>query len=311
MALVSIIVPIYNIQGYLGQCIDSLLMQTFTDIEVILVDDGSSDRSAEICDDYAIKDSRIIVIHKANGGLPSARNAGMDIATGEWLIHVDGDDWIEPETVERFVAAVDSPLVDVVVGGLHFAYDDCLAMDKDYLPEEWQSDKVEYMQRFMQQDWTCLCGTMTRRSLYEEYSLKSPIGITWQEDFYLIIRLLYFAREIRVVQRAFYNYRQRSDSIMNSWSDRTIESGKRVVESTMQFFEEHDHSVFFEKFLSWRWFNIMQNKISDHRYYVDIQQMTSKYRHYILTCPYLSVKRKAVYLLHSFGVLGFFHIYRK
>lgn len=98
--LISIIVPVYNMENYLSVCVDSILAQTYTNLEIILVNDGSKDSSAQICDEYAEKDTRIKVVHKANGGLSSARNAGMDIATGEYIGFVDSDDSIRPNFFE-------------------------------------------------------------------------------------------------------------------------------------------------------------------------------------------------------------------
>lgn len=95
MPIVSIIVPVYNVEKYINRCIDSILAQTFTDWECILVDDGSPDKSGEICDEYSARDSRIRVIHKPNGGVSSARNVGINLATGEWITFVDSDDFID------------------------------------------------------------------------------------------------------------------------------------------------------------------------------------------------------------------------
>lgn len=97
----SIIVPIYNVEKYLNKCVDSLLNQTFKDFELILVDDGSPDNCPSICDDYAERDSRVRVIHKKNGGLVSARNAGLLSAKGEYVFHIDGDDWVSIELLEK------------------------------------------------------------------------------------------------------------------------------------------------------------------------------------------------------------------
>ena len=95
--LVSVIVPVYNVEGYLEQCVDSLTKQTLQDIEIILVDDGSTDRSGNMCDTYAQEDQRILVIHKDNGGVSSARNAGIEAARSDYIIFVDSDDWVEPD----------------------------------------------------------------------------------------------------------------------------------------------------------------------------------------------------------------------
>lgn len=95
--VISVIVPIFNISKYLDKCIESILNQSYSDLEIILVDDGSSDNSGSICDYYATMDKRIRVIHKENGGLVSARKAGLEIATGEYIAFIDGDDWIDAE----------------------------------------------------------------------------------------------------------------------------------------------------------------------------------------------------------------------
>lgn len=102
---VSVIVPIYKIERYLHQCVDSIIAQTFTDFELLLIDDGSPDGCPAICDEYAQKDARIRVFHKPNGGLTSARNHGLDNAKGDWIMHIDGDDWIEPTYIEELYNA--------------------------------------------------------------------------------------------------------------------------------------------------------------------------------------------------------------
>ncbi|MBS5190335.1 MAG: glycosyltransferase family 2 protein [Lachnospiraceae bacterium] len=99
--LVSVIVPIYNVEKYLGQCIDSLVNQTYRELEIILVDDGSKDNSGSICDIYAKEDFRVKVIHKSNGGLSSSREAGINVASGDYVMIIDGDDWINTDTIQE------------------------------------------------------------------------------------------------------------------------------------------------------------------------------------------------------------------
>lgn len=115
--LISVIVPIYKVEDYLPKCVDSILSQTYSHLEIILVDDGSPDRCGEICDEYAERDSRIQVIHKRNGGLSSARNAGIDIARGDYFSFVDSDDWIEPDMYEAMLSAAQEYDVPLVCAG--------------------------------------------------------------------------------------------------------------------------------------------------------------------------------------------------
>lgn len=115
MPLLNIIIPIYNAESHLKKCIESLLRQTHTTWNAILIDDGSTDKSGEICDEYALKDCRIQVIHKTNGGVSSARNAGLDVATGDWVVFVDSDDWCEPDYLAAFFDIEDALTEDDIV----------------------------------------------------------------------------------------------------------------------------------------------------------------------------------------------------
>lgn len=117
MPKVSVIVPVYNTEKYLARCIDSILAQTFTDFELILVNDGSKDNSGKICDEYAAKDHRIVVIHKENGGVSSARNKGIDAAQGEWISFIDADDWITPSYLFDFITDISISYADIVFHG--------------------------------------------------------------------------------------------------------------------------------------------------------------------------------------------------
>lgn len=112
--LVTIIIPVWNVESYIRKCLDSLLCQTYSHTEIILVDDGSPDNSGKICDDYAVRDERIRVIHQTNKGVSVARQKGLDVAAGEWVIHVDPDDYVEPNMIEKLVAKAIKSKADMV-----------------------------------------------------------------------------------------------------------------------------------------------------------------------------------------------------
>lgn len=118
---ISVIVPVYKVEDYLEECVTSIRNQTYENTEIILVDDGSPDRSGEMCDQLATQDSRIKVVHKENGGLSSARNAGLDVATGEYVSFVDSDDWIAPDMYQRLLGLMEQHNAQIAAGGLQFS----------------------------------------------------------------------------------------------------------------------------------------------------------------------------------------------
>ena len=162
----SVIVPIYNIEKFLPCCIDSVLAQKFTDWELILVDDGSKDSSSSICDAYAAKDDRIRVIHKSNGGLTSARNAGLAIASGEWIMHLDGDDWVEPDMLDVLLRKAEVTDSEIVFGDIEFNYPDHA---ENYQVSTWDGNQKESLNKYIASVWTCLCGGIAKKSLYQKH----------------------------------------------------------------------------------------------------------------------------------------------
>lgn len=124
-AKVSVVIPVYNVEKYLIECVDSALLQTYENVEIILVDDGATDSSGEMCDEYAQKDSRIKVIHRKNGGLSAARNTGLDAASGEYIYFLDSDDYIEKNTISDLVSTIEQEDADVVFFDGYVFYTDC------------------------------------------------------------------------------------------------------------------------------------------------------------------------------------------
>ena len=138
--LISVIVPIYNVETYLPQCLDSIIVQTWNNLEIILINDGSTDNSGHICDAYVAKDSRIKVVHKSNGGLSAARNSGLDIANGEYIGFVDSDDWIEPTMYENLFAGFSLGNNVILTNGMIYRYDGTNDEDSLTRPDLWKRD---------------------------------------------------------------------------------------------------------------------------------------------------------------------------
>lgn len=144
--LISVIVPIYNVEKYLTKCIESIINQTYENLEIILVDDGSPDNCPIICDEYAKRDSRVKVIHKKNGGLSDARNAGLDIATGEYIMFIDSDDFVEIDMMESMMNNMIDNNVDLVVCNIKYIYDNSEKVK--YNQKDKVLDKYEAMQEY-------------------------------------------------------------------------------------------------------------------------------------------------------------------
>lgn len=228
---ISIIVPVYKAESYLHHCVESLLAQTFTDFEVLLIDDGSPDRSGEICDEYAYKDSRIRVIHKSNGGVSSARQCGLDHAQGEYVIHADPDDWVESEMLEELyrIAKEGDADADMVICDYYVNF----GQKQSYKKQEPSALDSEAIQRelFQQLHGSC-CNKLVSRACYSENNVKFPEGISFCEDLVFNVRLLQYAKCIRYLPLAFYHYEQctNENSIVHSYSMKRYEEDCRLLE---------------------------------------------------------------------------------
>lgn len=232
--LVSIIVPVYKAEKYIHQCIDSLLAQTYSNIEVILVDDGSPDNCGKICDEYAAKDYRVKVIHQQNGGVSVARQTGIDHATGEYSIHADPDDWVELNMIEELVAKAVADNADMVICDFY---------------RESKSDRIHVCQNpgddlsasavlrkiLSQQLHGSCCNKLVNRSHIEGIGF-IPEDLCILEDELYNIRIL--ARKIKVsyLPKAFYHYRVENEySLCNTISEKSFKSKVKAVSEIESF----------------------------------------------------------------------------
>ena len=207
--LVSIIIPVYKVEKYLKDCVDSVRNQTYSNLEIILVDDGSPDRCGQMCNQYAAEDFRIKVIHKANGGLSDARNAGMRIAQGEYLCFVDSDDCIHPDAISVLLSHALRHNADIVCGSHQSFADGTLPIPEKTGCEPVLLDRVNAMQKFVVKDWGAW-GKLYRRSVHED--ILFPFRKI-HEDEAIMLQLLNRCDRIVSVDDKLYFYRTREGSI--------------------------------------------------------------------------------------------------
>jgi len=220
---VSVIVAVYNAEDYLARCLDCLLKQTLQNFEVILVDDGSKDSSGKICDEYVKKDSRIRCCHKENGGVSSARQKGLDLACGEYVIHVDPDDWIEPTMLSKMYESAktnnsDMVMCDIFVERNHksrYESQQPTALDN-------KSVFIDLLTRIHGSCW----NKLVRRSLFEKFGICFPKNMVVWEDVYVNCMLCLNPISIGYIPEALYHYDvgMNANSLMNKFSQKKYES---------------------------------------------------------------------------------------
>lgn len=222
---ISVIVPVYKAEPYLHRCVDSLLAQTFQDFEVLLVDDGSPDRSGEICDEYAQKDSRVRVFHKENGGVSSARQYGMDHAQGEYTIHADPDDWVEPTMLEELYQKAKEEDADMVIcdfyvdekGETHY---------QAQKPSDLQTEKVccELFHQLHGSTW----NKLVRRECFLRCEVHFPLELSYCEDLFVNACLLSHDIRVAYLPKAFYHYDQylNENSLVHRSSEFIVKQGR-------------------------------------------------------------------------------------
>lgn len=235
--LISVIVPIYMIDRYIGICIESIMNQTYENLEIILVDDGSKDKCAAICDLYAKKDERIKVIHKENGGLVSARKAGLEASTGELIGYVDGDDWIEPTFYEKLYEEMVASDADIVCAGqsrdlftksVHFTNSLPVGVYENESLNHLLNNMISYGSFFRHGVFTYLWNKLFKREVLYKNQMNVDNRITVGEDAAVVYPVLCDCKRVCITEHALYHYRQREDSMLKQNDNLDIEMLKLV-----------------------------------------------------------------------------------
>ena len=223
MPKISVIIPVYKVEKYIHRCVDSILGQTFRDFELILVDDGSPDNCGAICDEYATKDSRIVVIHQENGGLSAARNAGIDWAfsnsDSQWLTFIDSDDWVHPEYLERLLDVAVEHNVSVSICGFERTEGEEPEIDPETLvPVLWNPEDF-----FVEcnVNATVAWGKLYRKECFG--TIRYPVGKIHEDEF-VTYRILFQYERIAFLEVPLYFYYRNENGIMGSkWSRKRLD----------------------------------------------------------------------------------------
>ena len=231
---ISVVVPIYMIDNYLGICIESIINQTYSNLEIILVDDGSKDRCSEICDLYASKDQRIRVIHKENGGLVSARKAGISVATGKYIGFVDGDDWIGPGFYQSLYNAISQNDCDVAIAGFSRDLFNHTKSIYNTVPSgyyEGEALKQVFREMISYGDFyrhgisTYHWNKLFKREVIVKHQLEVSDNVSIGEDAVVVYATLLDCKRICITDNCAYHYRQREDSMLK----RSVDFEKEIV----------------------------------------------------------------------------------
>lgn len=235
--MISVIVPVYKVEKFLPFCVKSILAQTCSDWELILVDDGSPDRCGEICEQFARQDGRIRVLHKENGGLADARNAGTAVARGEYITYIDSDDWVAPQLLERLLEQAQITGADVVVCDMaktdseEMTFENTNARPKSFTGPQAMEEML-YQTQFDTSAW----GKLFRSELCKKFLF--PKGRLY-EDLFTIYKILFAAQTVVYLPQVLYAYRKNPDSIMYRKFDRRNLDELDAADAIETFVEEN------------------------------------------------------------------------
>jgi len=238
MSIISVIVPVYKVEKYIHRCVDSILNQTFTDFELILVDDGSPDNCGAICDEYAQKDGRVVAIHQENGGLSAARNAGIDWAfansDSEWLTFIDSDDWVHPNYLERLFKAATDYGTTISMCYLQETSTTNVQYNNEFCQPVLQKPEIVYAERY--ESTVVAPCKLYAKELFSD--VRYPMGKI-VEDLYTTYKVLFQSSVISVIGEAMYYYFQTPCSIMRSpWTPWKL-GALQAHEEAIDFFSKN------------------------------------------------------------------------
>ncbi len=314
---ISIIVPVYNVEKYLNKCIDSILNQTFKDFELILINDGSTDNSLEICNSYQKKDNRIKVINKNNGGLSSARNAGIDIARGNYIGFIDSDDHIHEKMYEILHYNAVKYSSDMVICKERNVYEDetidCKSTINKY--NTYQLDNIESLTKLYEARTTTFVyawNKLYKRSMFHD--TRYPEGKIYEDEF-LTPKLIYQSNTITYVNCELYYYLQRKGSIVNSKFSTKKFDKVDALESNVKFFKDKNiRNIYFlvqKAYVDLFFWNEYSAKSQLENINRELNILRRKFKNHnmrIIMNPLISTKQKIMITIYNVSPKAYYYI---
>lgn len=276
---VSIIIPVYNTERFLKCCLDSVMRQTYPHLEILLIDDGSTDESGQICEEYASADPRIHVIHQKNGGLSDARNKGIALATGDYLAFVDSDDYIHERYIELLLEACTKEGCDAGIANYQkVTSDTCRCAVPDLIPQEILTNVQANMRIYDYPYYirtSTAWGKLFRRNLF--HKIRFPKGRI-HEDEATTYQLLYAANQVVYIDAAIYYYRQNPNGIMLSgYSERNLQYFDAIRER-LTFYQQHKEKELYDLTLNRAFFDTIIHYNKTRLYLRDSETLQRKLR---------------------------------
>lgn len=289
--LFSVIVPVYNSESYINECIQSIIDSNYNNWELLLIDDGSTDHSGKICDEWSQRDSRISVFHKVNEGVSSARNLGIEKAKGIWLTFVDSDDFISSYFMSKILEEAVRTDADLVFNDFNIIYSDKKELFRTY---SWTTDKEESFRNYLIHSWPRVAWGAVKKDLVTKNDIRYPENLTVFEDFHFMCRCILCSHRIIKVNEPLYNYRRTNvSSITNTLTiNRKKHDELWVYENLFCIFKSINKYECYAPSIYWRILFAKQALVFDKSMQHEFVSFFPEKKNYILSCPLIGLKMK-------------------
>ena len=303
--LFSVIVPVYNSELYINECIKSIIDSNYQNWELLLIDDGSTDKSGTICDQWSQRDSRIKVFHKVNGGVSSARNLGIEKAKGYWLTFVDSDDFISPDFMSRIQEKASCEDADLVFNDFNIIYSNKRELFRTY---SWSANKEESFRNYLVHSWPRVAWGAVKKKLITKNDIRYPENLTVFEDFHFMCRCILCSHKVIKISEPLYNYRRTNvSSITNTLTvSRKKHDELWVYEDLFNIFRRINKYEYYASSVYWRILFGKQNLVLDKSMQHEFISFFPEKKNYILSCPLIGLKTTVLMwcLTHHLGIIS-------